>query len=196
MPQSQTLLASALASSVEAYRESDNLAELLDSLATIASSADPEQLAAAAEPYGDIPEVAGPLYEHIVAARPDDARAIVRLANAYWLSGRGPQVVGELASRAIAADPDERGGWHLWALSESDPRARTSRWEQVCERFPADELARVLLADNAASLAGAESDPEALSLAIRTYESLLATALPEQQQALRRAITTLEAWRL
>jgi hypothetical protein len=89
-----------------------------------------------------------------------------------------------------------RAAWHLWALSESDARSRTERWRQVTERFPDDELARALLADNAASLAGADSDAEALALAVRTYESLLPTARGEQRQALERAIGTLRSWSL
>src|SRR5690349_14842034 len=88
--------------------------------------------------------------ERDVAAAPDDAQALVRLANAYWLEGRGAEVVSELASRAISLDPANRGAWHLWALGEPDPRARVSRWRQVTERFPADQLARANLADNAA----------------------------------------------
>jgi hypothetical protein len=67
----------------------------------------------------------------------------------------------------------------------------------VAERFPEDELAKANLADNAASLAGAEHDREALALAIETYESLLATATrPDQREALERAIGTLRGWRL
>src|SRR3954462_9943868 len=87
---------------------------------------------------------------------PNDAKALVALANAYWLTGQGPESVGNLASRAIAADPANRAGWHLWALAESDPRARLGRWQQVSERFATDDLARANLADNAAALAGAE----------------------------------------
>ena len=189
--------AAALARAVGAYREDADIGALLERIAGIAAAAPPEALAAAAEPFRDLPEVAGPVYERIVAERPADARALVILANAYWLAGRGPDVVGDLASRAIAADPDSRAAWHLWALSEADPRARVTRWQQVATRFPADELARASLADNAASLAGAEHDPDALTLAIRTYESLLATAtLPEQRAALERAVATLKAWRL
>jgi hypothetical protein len=86
------------------------------------------------------------VYERIVAERPTDARALVILANAYWLAGRGPEVVGDLASRAIAADPTNRGGWHLWALTESNPRRRTDRWLQVSRRFPGDDLAKANLA--------------------------------------------------
>lgn len=186
-----------LAAAVEAYRASGDLPQLLDTIADLARTATADELVEAAAPFRDIPEVAGPVYEHVVAQRPDDAEALVVLANASWLAGRGPELVGELASRAIAADPDRRAAWHLWALSESDARQRTERWRQVTERFADDELARVLLADNAASLAGAESDPEALALALRTYESLLATArTADQRQALQRAITTLRGWSL
>jgi len=59
------------------------------------------------------------------------------------------------------------------------------------------ELARANLADNAASLAGAEGDRAALRLAIQTYESLLPTAThPQQREALLTAIRTLGSWRL
>jgi hypothetical protein len=133
--------------------------------------------------------------EKAVADDPENAAKIVALANASWLSGRGPEVVGQLASRAISADPGNRAGWHLWALSESNPRERLSRWQQVSERFPEDELARANVADNAAALAGAEHDYDALDLAIATYEQLLATAeRPEQREALDVAIRNLRGW--
>ena len=134
--------------------------------------------------------------ERAVAENPDNAHALVALANAYWLSGSGPEVVGDLASRAMAADPTNRAAWHLWALSESDPRQRVARWQQVSARFPADDLARANIADNAAALAGAEHDYDALDLAIATYEQLLATAgQQEQRDALDTAIRTLRQWR-
>jgi glycine cleavage system pyridoxal-binding protein P len=134
--------------------------------------------------------------ERAAAEKPDDAQALVALANAYWLSGHGPEAVGELASRAIAADPLNRGGWHLWALSEADPRQRVARWQQVSARFPTDDLARANVADNAAALAGAEHDYDALSLAIATYEQLFVTAEHQQQrEALDTAIRNLKAWR-
>ena len=137
-----------------------------------------------------------PGLEALVAESPDDAKKIIALANAYWLTGRGPEVVGELASRAIAADPADRAGWHLWALSESNPRQRVTRWQQVSERFPEDDLARANVADNAAALAGAEHDYDALDLAIATYERLLATAEHrEQREALDTAIRNLRGWR-
>jgi hypothetical protein len=190
-------VATELASAVDAYRRDDDLGTLLDRLRHLAACAEPEALATASEPFRDLPEVVIPVYERIVAARPSDARPMVVLANAYWLTGRGPEVVGELASRAIAADPGHRGAWHLWALAEARVRERVARWQQVAERFPADQLARAALADNAASLAGAEHDPLALDLAIATYESLLAeTTDSAQRRALEAAITTLKGWRL
>ena len=137
-----------------------------------------------------------PIYEAVVAAQPENARALVILANAYWLQGRGPQVVGELATKAIAADPANRGAWHLWALSESDPRARVRRWQQVSERFPADNLALAAVADNAASVAGAEHDYDMLDVAIDTYERLLEkTSEPSEREAVSTAIRALRGWR-
>ena len=185
-----------VADAVERYRSHGNVAALHLELARELDGAGPELLAESAEPFRDVPEVAGYLYEKIVDARPDDARALVILANAYWLSGRGPDVVGELATRAIAADPANRGAWHLWALTESNPRQRTTRWKQVSERFPEDDLARASLADNAASLAGAERDYQALDLAIETYEELWARSpRPEQREALEKALASLRGWK-
>jgi len=146
----------------------------------------------------DLNEESDPIpgLEQDVAANPDDAKKLVALANAYWLTGRGPEAVGELASRAIAADPDNRAGWHLWALSESNPRQRLARWQQVSDRFPTDDLARANVADNAAALAGAEHDYDALDLAIARYEELLATAEHrEQREALDTAIRNLRGWK-
>lgn len=138
-----------------------------------------------------------PRLERDAAERPDDARALVALANAYWLAGRGPDAVNDLASRAITADPLNRAAWHLWSLAESDPRARVARWQQVAERFPEDDLAKANVADNAAALAGAEHDLSALDLAIETYEQLFARAThPDQKLALQEALTALRSWRL
>ena len=190
-------VAGALRAAVDDYRAHGSVPRLLEALDALAEGQPPEALAVAVEPFLPIPEVAGPVYERIVAARPTDARALVVLANAYWLAGRGPEVVGELASRAIAAEPLNRGAWHLWALAEANPRRRTDRWLQVTRRFPDDDLAKANLADNAASLAGAENDPVALKLAITTYETLRATAThPRQREALDGALRTLKAWQL
>ena len=137
-----------------------------------------------------------PELERAVQERPDDAKALVALANHYWLIGTGPEPVADLASRAIAVDPDNRAAWHLWALAESDPRQRMARWQQVSQRFPLDLLAKANLADNAASLAGAEHDYEAVDLAISTYKELLAVSdRADQRAALEKAIRTLEGWR-
>lgn len=181
--------------SVERYKAGGDMQALQRSLAALPDES-PAAMADAVEPFRDMPEVAGPVYERIVAAEPENARALVILANAYWLSGRGPDVVGELATRAIAADATNRGAWHLWALSEGNPRERTARWKQVSARFPEDLLARANLADNAAALAGAEQDYEALDLAIDSYEELLEKSdIPEQREALGKAIATLRKWK-
>jgi hypothetical protein len=189
--------AAALSAAVAAYHQQGDVGALLDRVQALSSAADPDALLAAAAPFRDLPEVVIPVYERVVAARPNDAQAMVVLANAYWLTGRGADVVGELARRAIAADDKNRGAWHLWALAESDPRARMERWELVTQRFPADQLARAALADNATSLAGAEQDPLALDLAVRTYEGLWAEASrPEERLALEETISKLKGWKL
>jgi hypothetical protein len=189
--------ATEIRAAVDEYRDSNDFSVLLDRLLAISAAADLDALIAAVEPYHDIPEVAGPVYERVVAERPEDSRALVILANAYWLTGRGPDAVGDLASRAIAADPGNRGAWHLWALSESSPHERMTRWMQVTTRFPEDELAKANLADNAASIASTDRDREALQIALHTYRSLLRTATrPEQRQALEEAIGVMEGWSL
>ena len=182
---------------MQEYHQQNDVGALLDRVQAIARTTDPERLLEISAPYRDLAEVVIPVYERVVEARPADAQAMVVLANAYWLTGRGADVVGELATRAIAADDRNRGAWHLWALAESNPRARMERWRTVTEHFPADQLARAALADNATSLAGAEHDPAALDLAVRTYESLWAEASrTEERQALEETITKLKGWTL
>ena len=176
------------------YRRQGDVPRLLERLAALAVAAPTAELAEAVEPYSEMHEVAGPVYEVIVEREPHNARALVALANAYWLTGRGPDVVSDLASRALTADPANRGAWHLWALSEAVPRRRVQRWQQVSARFPDDQLALANLADNAAALAGAENDPVALKLAVATYESLLATATQEETAALENVLRTLRNW--
>jgi hypothetical protein len=189
--------AEALAAAVQDYQRQGDVGTLLDRVQALSRAADPETLLAAAAPFRDLPEVVIPVYERVVSARPTDAQAMVVLANAYWLTGRGADVVGALAATAIAADDTNRGAWHLWALAESDPRARMERWERVATRFPADQLARAALADNAASVAGAEHDPLALDLAVRTYEGLWAEASrDEERRALEETIAKLKGWKL
>ena len=178
------------------YHATANLTKLREQLALLIGMATPDALMAAAETFRDEPEVVVPIYEAVVAAQSDNARAMVILANSYWLQGRGPQVVGELATKAIAADPANRGAWHLWALSESDPRSRVRRWQQVSERFPGDHLALAAVADNAASVAGAEHDYDMLDFAIATYERLLErTTDQSQRDAVTTALGALRNWR-
>jgi hypothetical protein len=139
-----------------------------------------------------MPEVVIPLYERVVALSPNDAQAMVVLANAYWLTGRGPDIVGQMSARAKEIDPSNRGAWHLWALSESSVRRRVERWMEVAKHFPEDQLARAALADNATSLATEEDDPVALKLAIATYEGLLAESTHTAQRlALEETLKTL-----
>ena len=185
-------LPSALAEAVAQYEASGNIGGLMERLHRLRDDATPDALVAAAEVWLHMPEVAGPLYERVVEAQPNNARALVILANAYWLSGRGPDVVAPLASRAMSVDPDNRGAWHMWALTEENQRDRTIRWLQVTERFPTDQVAKAALADNAASLAAAEHDKEALAMAIAAYEDLWALSPNDQQRAaLETALTTL-----
>ncbi len=190
LPPSQTL--PRLTAIVEAYKGDQNVARLLEALGALAVDSSTEALFDAADAHAAIPEVLGPLMEVVVDREPTNARALVRLANAYWLTGRGPDVVGELASRAITADPAHRGAWHLWALTETEPRARMTRWLQVSERFPDDDLARANLADNAASVGTAEDDPVATQLALDTFATLRRTAQhPAQREAIDRAMDAL-----
>ncbi len=189
--------AAELSAAVATYTDTNDYGALLERLLALAEVTPADVLAAAAEPYLTLPEVSGPLYERIVAERPNDARALVILANAYWLTGRGAEATGELAARALSADPTNRGAWHLWALTEGVPRERMTRWKQVVERFPEDDLARASLADNATSLASAEHDREALQIAIKSYETLRRRAtLPAQREAVEQALTTLRSWTL
>lgn len=187
--------ATRVAAAVAEYREHDNVGALFDALRAIASSASPDALIEATRPFHELPEVVIPIYESLIDRRPDDAQAHVVLANAYWLTGRGPVAVGKLAQRAIDLDASNRGAWHLFALSESEPRARMERWRDVTERFPMDQLARAALADNATSVAGAEHDPRALDLAIRTYEGLLKeTKGGDTRRALIETLEKLRKW--
>jgi tetratricopeptide (TPR) repeat protein len=195
-PSGSSDLATRLARLGAEFNATANVTALRERLAGLISGATPDALIAAAEPHRDEPEIIAPIYEAVVAAQPDNARALVILANAYWLQGRGPQVVGELATKAIAADPANRGAWHLWALSESNPRDRVHRWQQVSERFPADDLALAAVADNAASVAGAEHDYGMLDFAIESYERLLErTTDHAQREAVTTAIRALRGWR-
>ena len=160
-----------LSSYVDSYQRSGDIGLLLDQLRALAKRTAPDVLKQATQPFRDMPEVVIPLYERIVADSPNDAQAMVVLANSYWLTGRGPDAVEQLAARAKEIDAQNRGAWHLWAIAQADLRKRVDRWLEVTKRFPGDQLARAALADNATSLANDEKDPVALKLAIATYES-------------------------
>lgn len=192
-----TDLRGALAAAVDQYEASGNVAALMQQLFRISDGAMADALIAAVEPWRQMPEVAGPVYEHIVRQQPNNPRALVTLAQAYWLTGRGPDVVGDLANRAIAADPSYRWGWHLWAVTESDPRQRMLRWQQVVQRFPDDDTARAALADNAAGVASAEHDTQAQQVALEAFRELLARATTtEQKNAVQAALSAIEGWKL
>ena len=194
---SPTDVGAALDAAVQEYRQHGDVGALLDRVKAAVREAPARALGTAAAPYMDLPEVVIPVYERIVEASPTEAQPMVVLANAYWLTGRGADVVGRLAERARSVDDANRGAWHLWALAESDPRARMERWRAVTERFPSDQLARAALADNAASVAGAEHDPQALDLAVQTFEGLWAEASrDEERQALEETIAKLKGWKL
>lgn len=189
-------LAAQLAAVVTEYRVHSNIAQLKDRVQLLARAATPDAVIVAAEPYHDEPEIVAPLYEIVVELQPGNARALVMLANAYWLMGMGPEVVGALASRAIAADATNRGAWHLWALSESNPRQRVARWQQVVARFPGDDLALANVADNATGVAGNEQDYDMLDLAVASYESLLERAEHQaQRDAIETALKALRGWK-
>lgn len=182
---------------VDAYRRTGDVGQLLDDVRAFAGGLSAADAKDAAEPYRDMPEVVIPLYERVTSVAPDDAQAIVVLANSYWLAGRGPDVVSKLAVRAKEIDPSNRGAWHLWAIAESSLRKRVDRWLEVTRRFPADQLARAALADNATSLANDEEDPVALKIAISTYEGLLAESKHTAQRlALEEALNKLRSWKL
>lgn len=196
MVKSATDAAAAVKAAIREYRSEADIPRLLAALDAICdATSSTAELQSAVEPYREMHEVAGPVYERILEREPENAEVLVALANAYWLTGRGPEVVGDLASRAIAIAPENRAGWHLWALTESSPRGRMNRWHQVTMRFPDDKLAHAALADNATSVASAENDPVALKLAVGTYEMLLATATSEQERsALSTALGTIRKW--
>lgn len=196
MNASPSEFADELGAAVEEYRVHGNAAQLRRQLHDFASRRTPDAIVVASEPYRDEPDITAPLYEIVVEAQPDNARALVILANAYWLLGLGPDVVGALANRAVGSDPSNRGAWHLWALTESDPRQRVVRWQQVTERFSGDDLALANVADNAAGVAGAEQDYEMLDLAINAYEQLLRRSeVPAQRDALETALRALRGWK-
>src|SRR5678815_1630683 len=84
-----------VAAAVDEYQVHGNPMHLRVRLKEIADSAMPDALIAAVEPYREIPEVAIPVYEQVVADQPSNARALVILANSYWPTTREPVRVGD-----------------------------------------------------------------------------------------------------
>lgn len=191
-----TPLAAELEGLIAEYRALGRFAQLREALQQAARGATPDALVVAAEGFREDPAIAAPLYEVVLEAQPNNARAMVILANAYWLLGAGPDAVADLSDRARTLDPANRGAWHLWALSEPDARKRTLRWKEVGQRFPGDDLAVANFADNAAAVAGAEQDYAMLDDAIAAYELLLGRAEHDtQRQALETALQALRGWK-
>ena len=88
----------------------EQTARIAEALREITRDVAPDSLYAAAEHFRDRPDIAVTILEDVVRAQPNNSRALVRLANCYWLLGAGPQPVGELASRAIAVGYDTLHG--------------------------------------------------------------------------------------
>src|SRR5688572_9104549 len=99
----------ALDAAVHEYRQHGDVGALLDQVKAVVREAPPEVLAAAAAPHMDLPEVVIPVYERIVELSPMEAQPMVVLANAYWLTGRGADVVG----RALEGTITKLKGWKL-----------------------------------------------------------------------------------
>src|SRR6476620_9293688 len=91
--------AARIATLVEDYRQHDNLGALFDGLRALARDESAEVLIDISRPYRALPEVVIPLFEAVTEKSPADAQSLVVLANAYWLTGRGPDTVGRLAQR-------------------------------------------------------------------------------------------------
>ena len=88
---------STVAAIVRDYHADADIPTLLARLdAVCAETSDTAALIAAVEPYREMHEVAGPVYERVVEREPENAAVLIALANAYWLTGRGPDVVGEI----------------------------------------------------------------------------------------------------
>ncbi|MCU0634770.1 MAG: hypothetical protein MUE41_07850, partial [Gemmatimonadaceae bacterium] len=71
-----TDLRAAIGSAVDHYEANGNVAALLQTLFRLCDGAMADALIAAVEPWRQMPEVAGPVYEHIVKQQPTNARAL------------------------------------------------------------------------------------------------------------------------
>jgi hypothetical protein len=186
----------ALDAAVHEYRQRGDVGALLDRVKAVVREAPTEALGPAAAPYMDLPEVVIPVYERIVELSPTEAQPMVVLANAYWLSGRGAEVVGQLAERAKSVD-DGTAAPGTCGRSPSPTRAANGAMACGDAALPGRPARAAALADNAASVAGAEHDPLALDLAVQTFESLWAEASrDEERRALEETIAKLKGWTL
>src|SRR3982751_4768366 len=108
----------ALDAAVQEYRQNGDVGALLDRVKAAVREAPPEALGPAAAVHMELPGGVIPGYERIVEPSPMEAQPMVVLANAYWLTGRGADVVGRLAERAKSVDDGNRGAWHLGRSEE------------------------------------------------------------------------------
>jgi len=137
-----------------------------------------------------------PSYERIVADRQADAQAMVVLANAYWLTGRGPGPVEALAVRAKEIDPMNRGAC-ICGRSPNPTCENASSGGSPSPRVPSDQLARAALADNATSLRMTSKIRLRSSSRSPRMRVLLAEAPGTAQRlALEQSLKTLRGWKL
>src|SRR4051812_43251209 len=98
MPEAESRpLTHLVADLVETYQRDADLGALMDGVASLAKRFPVPALKLAVTPYESLPEVVIPVYETIVSRADADARSMVVLANAYWLTGRGTDAVERLA---------------------------------------------------------------------------------------------------
>ena len=179
-------IASSWPSCVDAYQRSGDVGVLFDQLKALAKRTAPD----VAQDGRRSPSATCPKSSSRSTSGSSPTRRTTRRRWSCWPTPTGspaavPTPSSSSPSRAKEIDPNNRGAWHLWALTQADLRKRVERWLEVTKRFPGDQLARAALADNATSLANDEQDPVALKLAIATYEGLLAES---KQTAQRLAI--------
>ena len=186
-----------LSSFVESYQQSGDVGLLFDQLKALAKRTAPDALKQAAQPFRDLPEVVIPLYERIVADSPNDAQAMVVLANSYWLTGRGPDAVEQLASRAKAIDRAESrrlaplgaGRSRICESASIVGSKSRSAFRATNSRAPRSPTTPRVWRTT-------KQDPVALKLAIATYEGLLAeTKQTAQRLALEETLKKLRNWR-
>ena len=132
----------------------------------------PTRSSTASQPFRDMPEVVIPaLRANRRSTRPTDAQAMVILANAYWLTGRGPDAVEQLAVRAQGDRPDQPRrlaslGAHAGRPAQT--RRPLARGHEAISRPTNSRAPRSPTTPRASRTT--KHDPVALKLAIATYE--------------------------